>query len=44
MMAIRKIIVSLALAATLAGCAPHGADQQAPRCAAQNRMTQTTLY
>ncbi|ELY6246307.1 DUF3574 domain-containing protein [Cronobacter universalis] len=44
MMAIRKIIVSLALAATLAGCAPHGADQQAPRCGAQNRMTQTTLY
>ncbi|MDI7416481.1 DUF3574 domain-containing protein [Cronobacter turicensis] len=43
MMAIRKIIVSLALAATLGGCAPHAADQ-AQSCAAQNRMTQTTLY
>ena len=42
-MAIRKVIVSLALAATLAGCAPHAADQ-AQSCAAQNRMTQTTLY
>lgn len=29
-MAIRKVIVSLALAATLAGCAPHAAEQ-APR-------------
>ncbi|ELQ6223327.1 DUF3574 domain-containing protein [Cronobacter turicensis] len=43
MMAIRKVIVSLALAATLAGCAPRAADQ-AQSCAAQNRMTQTTLY
>lgn len=42
-MAIRKVIVSLTLAATLAGCAPHAADQ-AQSCAAQNRMTQTTLY
>ena len=42
-MAIRKVIVSLALAATLAGCAPHAADQ-AQSCAVQNRMTQTTLY
>lgn len=42
-MAIRKVIVSLALAATLAGCTPHAADQ-AQSCAAQNRMTQTTLY
>lgn len=42
-MAIRKVIVSLTLAATLAGCTPHAADQ-AQSCAAQNRMTQTTLY
>ncbi len=42
-MAIRKVIVSLALAAALGGCAPHAADQ-AQSCAAQNRMTQTTLY
>lgn len=42
-MAIRKVIVSLSLAATLAGCAPHAADQ-AQSCAVQNRMTQTTLY
>ncbi|EOC1564794.1 DUF3574 domain-containing protein [Cronobacter dublinensis] len=45
MMAIGKVVISIALAAALAGCAPHAEEQtQTPTCAAQNRMTQTTLY
>ncbi|EOW6722613.1 DUF3574 domain-containing protein [Cronobacter dublinensis] len=45
MMAIGKVVISIALAAALAGCAPHAAKEaQTPTCAAQNRMTQTTLY
>ncbi len=44
-MAIGKVVISVVLAAALAGCAPHAAKEaQTPTCAAQNRMTQTTLY
>ncbi|ALB62337.1 ribosomal protein S3 [Cronobacter condimenti 1330] len=42
-MAIRRVMLSLALAGTLAGCAPHDAARTAT-CAAQNQMMQTTLY
>ncbi|EKK4081913.1 DUF3574 domain-containing protein [Cronobacter dublinensis] len=45
MMAIGKVVISVVLAAALAGCGLHAAKEaQNPTCAAQNRMTQTTLY
>lgn len=44
-MAIGKVVISVVLAAALAGCGLHAAKEaQNPTCAAQNRMTQTTLY